>query len=267
MWVDGRTRDDVAVGHDFTRDALCRLIDFIHGQVRTAGDVQQQALGRGQVDIVEQRVGNRQLSRVNRTVFTFSLTCAHHGLAHNGHQRANVCEIEVDVARTHDQVGNGPNAVVKDFIRHLQRVGVRGTLVRHAEEVFVWNDDQGINRSGEKLNAFISLTLAHNTFKCERLGRNANSQNTAFFQCLGNERRSARTRATAHAGGDENHVDLADFVEDVLQRFFSGCPANHGVGTSAQALSRHGAQTHAAVAQGQLQRLGISVRYGKFYTL
>ena len=62
--VNRRAGDDVALRHDFAGDALGGFVDLVHGQIRAAGNVQQNALGRLQIDVVQQRVLDRALGRI-----------------------------------------------------------------------------------------------------------------------------------------------------------------------------------------------------------
>ena len=266
-WVNRRAGDDVALRHDFAGDALGGFVDLVHGQIGAAGNVQQNALGRLQVNVVEQRVLDGALGRVQRPVFAIGLARAHHRFAHNGHQRAHVGKIEVDVARVDDQVGNCPNAVVQHFVGHLQRVGVGGVFVGNPEQVLVRDHDQGVDGRGEEVDAFLGLTHAHHAFECEGLSRDADSQDTALLEGFGDQRGCTGAGAAAHASGDEHHVDVTDLVEHVLQRFFRCRVAHHGVRACAQALRGHGSQSHATVAERHLERLCIGVGYGKLHAL
>src|SRR5690606_36319592 len=82
------------------------LVELGHGEVRAGGGVDQDAVGAGQVDVVEQRVLARGLGGGLGAVVAAGMPGAHHRQDHFGHDGADVGGVDVDQARAHDQVGD-----------------------------------------------------------------------------------------------------------------------------------------------------------------
>ena len=79
-------------------DLLGRLGDLEQAEVRGAGDVEQDALGAGDVDL-EQRAGDRLAGGLDRAVLAGRPADAHQRRAGVLHDRPDVGEVEVDQAR------------------------------------------------------------------------------------------------------------------------------------------------------------------------
>ena len=70
----------------------------------------------------------------------------------------------------------------------------------------------------------------------ERLCHDRDRQDAKFLCCPRNDRRGARTRAAAHAGGDEQEMHAFQIGADFLQRFLGGGSADLRPGARAKAL-------------------------------
>jgi hypothetical protein len=94
---------------------------------------------------VQQRVLDGVLGGHQGAVVAGRLAGAHHRLAHLGHHRADVGEVEVDQARQHHQVGDRAHARVQHLVGHAEGFGEGGPLVGDPEQVLVRDDDQGVD--------------------------------------------------------------------------------------------------------------------------
>jgi hypothetical protein len=187
------------------------------------------------------------------------LAGAHHRLAHLGHDRADVGEVEVDQARQDHQVGDRPNARVQHLVGHAEGFGEGRALVGDAEQVLVRNDDQGVDVALQLTDAGVGQTHAVTAFEVEGLGDHADGQDAALTGALGDDRGGAGAGAAAHAGGDEDHVSAVEVLADLREALFSGAHAHFGVRAGAQALGDLHAELDAAVRLGELQLLGVGV--------
>ncbi|VUD72646.1 hypothetical protein MET9862_03246 [Methylobacterium symbioticum] len=131
--VEGGAQDDVGVLIDLFTDAGRGLVEFVEGQVRSAGDRDQQAARTLHRDIVEERIRYGRLGRAVGALLAGGLASSHHRLAHAAHDRAHVGEIEVDQALLHHQVGDAGDARVEHLIGHREGVGEGGLLVGDPE--------------------------------------------------------------------------------------------------------------------------------------
>ena len=164
---------------DFFADAVGRFVQFEQMSDRVpACDVDQHALGAAQADFVQQRVGDGLFGGLNGAIFALGLACAHHGFAHLVHHGAHVGKVEVDQAGTDHQVRHALNTLIKHVIRHRERLGERGFFIGQTEQVLVRNDDQRIDHLLQRLDAVFGLLHALAALELERLGDDADSQNT-----------------------------------------------------------------------------------------
>jgi hypothetical protein len=68
------------------------------------------------------------------------------------------------------------------------------------------NTDQRINRLTEPDNALFGGATAASALEVERLGDDADGERSRRAGMLRDHRRRSGPRATAHAGGDEDHI-------------------------------------------------------------
>src|SRR5690606_1192728 len=97
-------------------DGAADLVELGHGEVRAGGDVDQDAVGAGQVDVVQQRVLDGGLGGGLGAVVAACRAGAHHRQAHLGHDGADVGEVDVDQARAHDQVGDALHRALQHVV-------------------------------------------------------------------------------------------------------------------------------------------------------
>ena len=171
---------------------------------------------------------------------TFART--HHRLAHFGHDRADVSEIEVNQARHDHQVSDRADALLQHFVCKVEGFLEGGFGLRHQEQVLVGNDDQGIDVLLQLLDPRFGAAHPARAFKQERLGHHADSQHTLFARCLGHDRSCTGAGAATHAGGDEAHVHAIERTIDFSERFLSRSLAHFRTRTRAKPLSNIRAQ-------------------------
>ena len=70
---------------------------------------------------------------------------AHHRLAHAGHDRAHIGEVEIDEAFLDHEVGNAGDAGSQHVVSHGEGIGKGGLLVGDAEQILVRDDEQRID--------------------------------------------------------------------------------------------------------------------------
>jgi len=266
-FIKRRAHDDVRVGVDFLADAVGRFVQFEQRQVGTAGDVDEHALGPAQADLVQQRVGDRLLGGLNGAVVARGLARTHHGLAHLVHDRAHVCEVEVDQAGLDHQVGHALDALVKDVVGHGEGFGESGLFVGQSEQVLVRNDDERIDDLLERLDPLVGLAHALGALELERLGHDADGQHTQFTRGLRDDRRGTGARAAAHAGGDEAHVRAGKVIDDFLDGFLGSRSTDCRARTGTQTFGHLHAHLDAGLGIALLKGLRVGVRHHELDTV
>jgi len=256
--------DDVGVFVDQLANVIGRLIDFEQLHVFAAYDRDDHALRALHAHPIEQRIGDGLLGRVERSVFAFAFAGAHHRLAHLAHHRADVGKVEIDQPRHHHQIGDRTDALLKHFIRQLERFFEGRLSLGHQEQVLVGNDDQRIDMMLQLLNARFGSAHAAGAFEQEWFGHYTDGQHTFAPRSLGNYGSSTGSGSAAHAGCDEDHVHTFERVLDLLHRLFCRSLANFGPSTSAQATSDVRAKLNALFRCAGSQRLRVGVCDNEF---
>ena len=199
----------------------CGGFDFVERDVDRADEVDQDALCT--VDRrFEQRALNRHLGRFVGLVLAGGFAHAHVCIARVAHDRADVGEVEVDKTLHFDQVGDALNGLTQHVVCDVECVQEGDFLVGDILQAFVRDDDERVHGVAEHFDALFRLIHPALAFKLERFGDNADGQNAELTRDFRNDRRTAGTRAAAHAGGDEDHVGILDQLDDVVFVFFDG---------------------------------------------
>ena len=107
-------------------------------------------------------------------IFALGLARAHHCLAHFVHHCAYIGEIKINQTRTHHKVSYTLYALVQHIVCHAESFGKGGFLIRKAEQILVWNNDQCVDHFLQRFNARFGLTHALGAFELERFCDNAN---------------------------------------------------------------------------------------------
>ncbi|KKL77273.1 hypothetical protein LCGC14_2036560 [marine sediment metagenome] len=199
-FVEGRADDDVRVAVDLLADDVRGFVQLEQREVVTAGDVDENALGTVEADLVQQRIGDGLLGGLLRAIFALGFARAHHRLAHLVHHGADIGKVEVDEARTDHQVGHALDALIEHVVGQREGFGERGLFVGETEQVLVRNDDQRIDHLLKGLDALLGLAHALAALELEGLGHDADGQNPKLARGLGDDRGRTGAGAAAHAG-------------------------------------------------------------------
>ena len=98
----------------------------------------------------------------------------------------------------------------------------------------------------------------------ERLGDHTYRQNALLLGGAGNDRGRTRTRATAHASGNEGHMRACKMIENFRHGFFGcGC-TNLWLGTCTQTLRQGRAHLYPALGGILQQGLCVGICHNKF---
>ncbi|MCW0417067.1 hypothetical protein NB689_002821 [Xanthomonas sacchari] len=240
-------------------DGAADLVELGHGEVRAGGDVDQDAVGAGQVDVVQQRVLDRRFGGGLRAVVAAGRAGAHHRQAHFRHHGAHVGEVDVDQARTHDQVGDALHRALQHVVGGAERLDHGGVAAEHGDQLFIRNGDQRVAVLAQFLDALQRHLHAAAALERERLGDHGHGQDAHFLGQLRHHRRGAGAGAAAHAGGDEHHVRALQRVHDALAVFQRGLAADFRVRARAQALGDVGAELQLQLGAAVLDRLRVGV--------
>ena len=241
IFVIHGAEDDVGVFSGELAHRVHHFVDFLHPQAARRRDVDQHALGTGQIDAFEQWGRDGLFGSDAGTVNTGGVSRSHHGHAHFAHNRAHVFEVDVDEAGEVDDFGDAANGVTQDVIRCLEGLVHRDVLTEHVHQAVVEDDDQGIDVLLQFQDTCLG-DLGALAFKTERLGHHGHCQDTHFTRHFGDDRRCAGARSAAHAGGDEGHVRALQRLGDLLA-FADGRVASY---------LRLGARTQPGFAEAQL---------------
>ena len=186
------------------------------------------------------------------------------GRAAFAHDRLQVLEVDVDGARRVDDFRNAHACLVEHFVAHFKAFLHRGVRGAFALELLVENHDHRVDLVLEVLDALFRATHATAAFEAEGLRDDGNREDAHFLGDLGDDGSSARSRAAAHASGDEEQMRAADGLGHLLALFLSCGRADFRPGTSAEA---RGAELDVHVRTRTRQGLMVRVRGDKFDAL
>jgi hypothetical protein len=147
----------------------------------------------------------------------------------------------------------------QNLVRQRERIGKRGLLVRHPEQVLVRNDEQGIDDFLQLEDAGLRHLHPAHTLEVERLGHHAHRQDTEFLRATRHHRRRAGAGAATHAGGDEHHVRALQMVADFVDHLFGGGAAHFRLGAGTEPLGDLHAHLNDAFRFGHRQGLGVGI--------
>ncbi len=240
-------------------DGAADLVELGHGEVRAGGDVDQDAVGARQVDVVQQRVLHRGLGGGLGAVVAAGGAGAHHRQAHLAHHGAHVGEVDVDQARADDQVGDALHGAQQDVVGGAEGLDHGRVAAQDGDQLLVGDGDQRVDVVAQLLDALERDLHAAAALERERLGDHGHGQDAHLLGQLRDHRRGAGAGAAAHAGGDEHHVGAFHRVHQALAVLQRGLAADLGVGARAQALGDVVAQLQLQLGAAVLDRLRVGV--------
>ncbi len=247
-------------------------VDGGHGQARLgqlqaalAGRHQHQhALGARQVDALQQRAGDGLLGGDAGAVRAGGHGRAHHGAAGLAHHRAHVLEVHVDLAVLIDDLGDAAHGVLQHVVGVGEGLFLAHVVAQHLQQLLVEHHDEGVHvglQLGQALFRVLHLAAA---FPLEGLGDHAHGEDAHLLGHTGDHGRSARARAPAHAGGDEQHVGPRDRLAHLLLGLAGRLAGALGLVARPQAVV---AQLDGAVRRAAQQLLRVGVGADEFHAL
>ena len=164
-----------------------------------AGDAEEHPAGALDARLEQRRGDGRRAASVAR--FWPDPADAHQA-APRAHDGAHVGEVEVDLARHGDQVGDALDALAQHVVGHAE--GLRGSTARPPEEAVVRDHQQRVHLRRES-SIPDSACSARCGPRSEGPGDDAQVRRPLAGE-LGDHGRSAGAGAAAQAGGHEHHV-------------------------------------------------------------
>jgi hypothetical protein len=259
------SEDDVGLG---TRGVL----DVLHGRGRVlqtdlfAQHVDQDSLAAGDVHVLEQRRTDGCLGCLDGPVLAFCATGAHHRLAHALHHRTHVGEIEVHMVVARDDFEDSPRRFIEDVVRDAERLGHGRARGHNLKQTLVRNDDEGVDRILQRLDAGLGLLGPDRPLEVEGFGDDADGQGALVPGNVGDDRSGAGTGAATHPCGHKNHVGPCKGQRDVFPVFLGSLAAAFRITSGTEPLRELGPDLHRVVCGGILESLQVSVDREEFDT-
>jgi hypothetical protein len=141
----------------------------------------------------------------------------------------------------------------------LERLGDRGLGIDEVDQPLVGDDDQSVDDLAERGHAFFGRPPPAAPLELERLRHHPDGQRPRRLGGLGDDRRGACPGASAHAGGDEDHVGAVEHLDELLGALLGGALSDLGPSTGPQTLGQLVADADRERSLGGQQRLGIGV--------
>ena len=257
--VQGRAEDQLGRGVDLLADVPDHLFDLVQGQVVAAGDVDEERPDLVEGHALQQGIAHGGAGGLDGPELALGLADAHQRPAHVLDHDAHVGEVEVDQAGADDEVGHRPHAVAQDPVGQSEGLGDGGLAVDHLEQVLVGDDQQGIQMALQVLQTRFRHPHAPRALEGEGLGHDADGEQPRLAGGAGDHRGAAGAGAPAHAGGDEDQVEVLQGVEHLLQHFLRRLAPDLGLGAGAEAAGGVAPELDAVLAGRGLERLGVGV--------
>ena len=185
---------------------------------------------------------------------------AHERHPHAVHDRLHVGEVEVDLARHGDEIGDALHGLAEDVVGDLEGLAEGRGALDEVQEALVRDRDQRVDGLAQRADAVLRLHAPPLPFEGERLRDDGDRERAELRGQRGDDRRGAGAGAAAHAGGDEDHVGAAEGLEDAIGVFQRRLLADFGIGAGAQALGQLGPDLN--LGRGQRGAHGLDVRVG-----
>ena len=154
------------------------------------------------------------------------------------HDRADVGEVEVDEPGLGDQIGDALHALAQDVVGHPERVDDGCLPLDHLEQAVVLDHDQGVDAVAQLVDPALSLLGALASLERKRSRHHADRERPDLLAELRDDRRAARARAAAFAGGDEDHVGALQRLLQLVAALLRGGKADLGIGAGAEPAGR-----------------------------
>ena len=152
----------------------------------------------------------------------------------------HVGEVEVDEAGLRDQVGDALDGLAEDVVGELEGVLDRRVQADGLEEPVVGDGDDRVHGRFQVVQPLLGLPAADAALELEGQGADGEAEDVELGGQVGDDRRRARPRPAAQAGGQEDHVRAFEDLEEVLGVLHGRLLARLGPAARAEALGQLG---------------------------
>ena len=219
--------------------------------VLAVGEVHQKVAGSLDLLMVEQRRCQGGFGGLDDLVRARCAARTHDGQTAVGQYGAHIGEVHVDEALARDQLGDTLGGGGQDVVRLAEGLLQRQGAVDFGNVVVV-DHHQRVDVLAQLLQSPGGLVDPFGAFVAERQRDDAHRQDAAVAGRLGDDGRSARSRAATHAGRDEDHLGslLFEAQHDVVQTLDGGLASLFGVVACSQTFAQQDLDRHGAGLEG-----------------
>ena len=177
-------------------------------------EVEEDILGATDVGVVEQHRGGGSGDSLDGAVLALARAGAHEGGARVFHDGIDILEVDIDAAATGDDFGNTLGSGEKDIVGEAKSFG--DIEVAEGTKFIVVDNDNRVDMLAEFLDAGFGLVATLLTLKREGTGNDGHNEDFLVLVVVevdtlsdfGDDGSSAGAGATAHTGGDEEHLSV-----------------------------------------------------------
>src|ERR1019366_2027063 len=241
-----------------TLDDRAGLLHFGQFKRGRAGDVDEDAAGAVDGSGFEQRGADGFRRGFDRAFGAAGGGRTHDGVSHASHDGLHVGEVAVDDAGDGDDVGDPLHALAENVVGNaegFEEAGVFG----NGEQLFVGDDDGGVDRLHQFGDAALGLLHAAFAFERERLGDDGNGERAHFAGQGRDDGSGSGAGAAAESGGDKYHVGAFEGFDDLVGIFERSFAADFRIRACAQTIRQFHAelQLHGGVRHAQRLQVGV----------
>ena len=153
---------------------------------------------------------------------------------------------------------------MKDAVRHLEGVVDRGLLVGDVEQPVVRYHDERVDLVAQLLDAHVRLAYPAPALEGEGQRDDGDDERAGLLRDSRDDGRGPGAGASAHSGGDEDHIRPFDDGAQLLARLHSRFAADLRIGARAEPLRQLLAEDDAARSLGELEVRDVGVRGDEF---
>ena len=183
------------------------------------------------------------------------------------HNSGHVSKVQVDdhTLGVPHQLGNGGYSLLQNVIGNAEGVGKGDLLLSNILQAVVGDDDERIYLLGQRGNAGLRLAHPVGALELKGLGHHTHRENTGFVGQIRHNGSCTGAGATAHAGGDEDHVGAFQNLGDPGTALFSGLLADFRFGAGAHAAGEFLTDLELVGALGLVEILLVRIDDNKFH--
>src|SRR5208337_3453446 len=236
------------------------FMNFLQGERRASANVDQNALRALNGIIFQQGAGDGAIGGVDGAVRAGSDSGAHHGITLAMHDGFHVGKIAIDDAGDGDDIRNALHGLAQNVVGDAERVEEAGTGLDSLHQAFVGNNDDRIHDADEFLQGLLRLEHAALALKRKGLGDHGYAERTDLAGQRSYHGSRTTSRASAKAGGDEDHVRAFEGFNNFFRIFERRLPANLRVRAGAKTLGEFRAELQFDGGLGEFEGLQVGVR-------